>query len=111
MLIDIDGTVLQQGSRVKEVVLDDGTVIVSNFVVLNTDDTLKIATIDFLARGGDQYPFRGADFTLLGASYQQALSNYIQASALDGGLGGQITAAQYPEGGEDRIIEIPLVLP
>jgi 5'-nucleotidase len=59
---------------------------------------LSVATIDFLARGGDQYPFRGVPFTTLGVTYQQALSDYI-VEALDG----LITAAQYPFGGEGRI--------
>jgi 5'-nucleotidase len=61
-----------------------------------------VATIDFSARGGDQYPFRGAPFTVVGVSYQQALRNYI----VDG-LGGTITAADYPEGGEGRIERVP----
>jgi 5'-nucleotidase len=52
----------------------------------------EIATIDFLARGGDQYPFRGVPFFRLGATYHQALRNY-----LTGPLGSAITAAQYPE--------------
>lgn len=92
------------GSKVKNVVLDDGTIIVDNSgaVVVGTD--LTVATIDFLARGGDQYPFGAAPFSVLGVSYQQALANYIQAPAADGGLGGAITATDYPEGGEGRII-------
>jgi 5'-nucleotidase len=39
---------------------------------------------------------------VLGASYQQALSNYI----VDG-LGGLISAADYPEGGEGRTTQLP----
>jgi 5'-nucleotidase/UDP-sugar diphosphatase len=62
---------------------------------------LNVATIDFLARGGDQYPFGGAPFTTLGISYQQALRNY-----LTGPLGGVVTAAQYPAGGEGRITTV-----
>ncbi len=91
------------GSKVSNVVLDDGTVIVdaSGNVVAGPD--LTVATIDFLARGGDQYPFGTAPFTVLGVSYQQALANYIQAPTADGGLGGTISAADYPEGGEGRI--------
>jgi 5'-nucleotidase len=38
----------------------------------------------------------------VGFTYQQALSNYIQD-----GLGGLISAADYPEGGEGRITELP----
>ena len=61
-----------------------------------------IATIDFLAKGGDQYPYRGAPFTILGLTYQQALADYIV-----NGLGGVISAADYPEGGEGRSIKLP----
>ena len=43
----------------------------------------------------------GAPFTTIGVTYQQALSNYIQ-----GPLGGLIGAADYPEGGEGRIIRL-----
>jgi 5'-nucleotidase len=102
MLIDqATNAVLVPGSRVMEVTLDDGTVIVTGGAVVSGPD-LTVATIDFLARGGDQYPYRGAPFTVLGASYQQALSNYI----VDG-LSGVITAADYPEGGEGRITQLP----
>jgi 5'-nucleotidase len=97
-VVDNDGNVLTPGSRVQEVELDDGTQIVTGGAVAPGAPNVSIATNDFSARGGDQYPFRGAPFTTLGVTYQQALSNYIQ-----GPLGGQITAADYPEGGEGRI--------
>jgi 5'-nucleotidase/UDP-sugar diphosphatase len=96
-VLDDDGNVVVPGTRVLEVVLDDGTVIVTGGAVVS-GDAINIATIDFLARGGDQYPYRGAPFTPVGVSYQQALANYI----IDG-LGGVISAADYPEGGEGRI--------
>ena len=97
MAQDVDGNLLQPGSRVLDVVLDDGTVIVAGGVVQAGDD-ITIATIGFLANGGDQYPFRGAPFTSVGATYQQALASYIST-----GLGGLISKADYPEGGEGRI--------
>jgi len=92
-----DGNVLTPGSRVVSITLDDGTSIVADGAVV-TGDALSVATIDFLARGGDQYPYRGAAFTSVGVTYQQALANYIIE-----GLGGSITAADYPDGGEGRI--------
>jgi 5'-nucleotidase / UDP-sugar diphosphatase len=101
MVIDGAGNVVVPGSRVLDVILDDGTPIVAGGVVMPGPD-VTIATADFLARGGDQYPFRGAPFTTVGVTYQQALSNFIQ-----NGLGGMITAAQYPEGGEGRITNLP----
>ena len=101
-VVDDDGNVLTAGNRIRTIELDDGTDIVTNGSVVAGAD-LVIATIDFLARGGDQYPYRDAPITLLGVSYQQALSNYIQAAVVDGGLGGTITSTDYPEGGEGRI--------
>jgi len=101
MIIDADGNVVTPGMRVLDVVLDDGTVIVDDGVV-QPGDPITIAIVDFLARGGDQYPFREAEFTTIGVTYQQALSNYIV-----NGLGGVISAADYPEGGEGRITELP----
>jgi 5'-nucleotidase len=100
-VLDADGNVLTPGTRVVDVMLDDGTMIVSAGAVVD-GPALTIATIDFLARGGDQYPYRGAPFTNIGVTYQQALANYIEI-----GLGGTITAADYPEGGEGRITRLP----
>lgn len=45
---------------------------------------------------------RDAAFTVLGVSYQQSLTNYIKNA-----LGCEITAADYPEGGEGRITQLP----
>ncbi len=88
------------GSRIQDVVLDDGTVIVHDGAVV-AGDPVVLTTLDFLANGGDCYPFDGVDFTKLSITYQQALADYI---AVD--LGGQITAAQYPEGGDNRIVVV-----
>ncbi len=97
--------VINPGSRLMEVVLDDGTMIVQNGSVVAGPE-LTVATIDFLARGGDQYPFRGDDgdplpVTSVGVSYQQALSNHIQTA-----LGGLVATVDYPEGGEGRVVAI-----
>jgi 5'-nucleotidase len=99
-VVDEAGNVTTPGSRVVEATLADGTAIVSDGAVV-PGEALNVATIDFLARGGDLYPFRGADFTNFGVSYQQALSQFIQND-----LGGLISAAAYPEGGEGRIVEL-----
>jgi 2',3'-cyclic-nucleotide 2'-phosphodiesterase (5'-nucleotidase family) len=102
-VLDADGNVVTPGTRVVDVRLDDGTIIVSGGSVV-AGDPLNVATIDFLARGGDLYPFRGAPFTTLGATYQLALSNYIED-----GLAGLISAADYPFGGEGRITTVSTV--
>lgn len=88
------------GSRVVSAELDDGTSLIAAGAVV-PGDPLHIATLDFLAKGGDQYPFAGAPFTTLGTTYQQALADYL----VDG-LGGAVTAADYPEGGEGRVTRL-----
>jgi 5'-nucleotidase len=99
-VLDAVGNVVTDGERVLEVVLDSGEVIVSGGAVV-PGPALEVATIDFLARGGDQYPFGDAAFTTLGVTYQQALRSYIEE-----GLGGVIGAADYPSGGEGRITRL-----
>jgi 5'-nucleotidase len=101
-VVDTAGNVLTPGLRVREIRLNDGTYIVQNGAVVAGAPSVDMATIDFLARGGDQYPFRSLPFFRLGATYLQALRNYLV-----GPLGGIITAAQYPEGGEGRITAGP----
>ena len=100
-VLDDDGNVATPGSRVIGVVLADGTPIVSNGKVVTGAPSVTIVTLDFLARGGDQYPYRGAPFVNLGVTYQQALDRYIRH-----GLNGSITSQQYPEGGEGRITRL-----
>ncbi len=96
--VDSDGRVVAPGERVREVILHDGTVLVEDGEVVD-GDPITVATIDFSARGGDMYPFRGADFTVVGATYQGALEQY-----LTGSLEGRVTAERYPEGGSGRIV-------
>jgi 5'-nucleotidase len=99
-VVDNAGTVLTPGTRVQHVELDDGTVIVDDGGVV-PGPGVTVATNDFSARGGDQYPFRGLPFTTIGVTYQQALRNYVEQ--LPGTPLPVISAAQYPEGGEGRI--------
>ena len=82
------------GQRVRELVLDDGTVLVTGGVT--QDITVDIVGLNFSLNGGDAYP--AVPFTNLGISDQQALQSYIEDT-----LGGTVTAAQYPTGGEGRI--------
>lgn len=101
MEIDEEGSVVSEGQRVQSITLDDGTAIVQDGAVVDGAPAVAVATIDFLARGGDQYPFGDNTFTALGVSYQQALSNYITEA-----LGGTITAEQYPESGSARVTAV-----
>ena len=64
-------------------------------------DTVNVATIDFLARGGDDYDFGGLPFASLGVTYEQAVVNYITDV-----LGGVITDAMYPNIENTRMIQV-----
>ncbi|MCC6713290.1 MAG: 5'-nucleotidase C-terminal domain-containing protein [Candidatus Dadabacteria bacterium] len=101
-VLDEELNVVTPGTRVRSITLDTGEVIVADGAVV-PGEAIDIATIDFSARGGDMYPFRGAPFTTLGVVYQRALYNYIVDPVAEGGLGGVISSADYPEGGEGRI--------
>jgi 5'-nucleotidase / UDP-sugar diphosphatase len=91
------GEIVTPGERVRQVVLDDGTVLVEDGQVVD-GPAVPLATNDFSARGGDAYPLEGLDFTPVGTTYQQALQDYLEQ-----GLSGKVLAADYPEGGEGRI--------
>lgn len=93
-------TVSTPGTRVREVVLFDGRVLVANGVVLPGAPSVNVATIDFLAvQGGDQYPFNNAPFVRLGVTYQRAFFNYLTQA-----LGGQVRGQDYPNAINDRVI-------
>lgn len=87
------------GSRVLELLLDDGTLLYNrDSGFLDTATLIDLVTVNFLAGGGDEYPLAQFDAELIGITYQRSLFNFI----VDG-LGGTVTAAQYAEGGEGRI--------
>jgi 5'-nucleotidase / UDP-sugar diphosphatase len=88
------GEQLTPGQRVRSLVLDDGTVVVADGIT--QDVTVDVAGLNFSLNGGDAYP--AVPFTNLGITDQQSLQGYIE-----GPLGGIVTAAQYPRGGEGRI--------
>ncbi|HEY9558379.1 MAG TPA: 5'-nucleotidase C-terminal domain-containing protein [Acidimicrobiales bacterium] len=89
------------GDRVREVTLDDGTDLVTAGAVVPGAPTIDVATINFLAAGGDGYAF-DLPFQSLGISYREALEAFVSGTT-GGALNGQITAAEYPAAGEGRI--------
>lgn len=89
------------GDRVQDVFVDGVQVFDDGAFIGPADWTVDISTNDFTFRGGDCYDFGPNPFTTVGVTYQQALVNYL----VDG-LGGVISAADYPEGGEGRISPI-----
>jgi 5'-nucleotidase len=93
-------TITQQGTRIVDVTLNDGTAIIRNGAVVPGAPNVNIATVDFLAQGGDQYKLEDLPNVRLGAfTYQLVLENYIRQW-----LGGDINGMNYPATGERRII-------
>lgn len=108
--IDGTGTVVVPGTRVQRIVfgdddcddgVDDGPVLVDGGAIV-MDMMLTLGTNDFNARGGDQYPLGDLPATSLGALLDQATIDYIVGPLL-----GVVPAADYPEFGEGRIVELP----
>jgi 5'-nucleotidase / UDP-sugar diphosphatase len=100
-------TIVTPGQRVRNLWLSNGTPqntaddtqLVSNGAVVPGCAPVDLATVDFTVRDGDRYPFTAqglTTFTSVGALYNQALEDYIMGPASAGGLGGVVTAAQYP---------------
>jgi len=87
------------GSRIVDVSVA-GTLVIDDGTVLAPAATIVVATNDFTFNGGDSFPFDGT-FIRTTSTYQAALSNYIENT-----LGGTITAADYPVGGEGRITDV-----
>lgn len=100
--------------RVQSAMLDDGTMMIENYEVVDGAPSVYIATNNFSAGlagpvGDDFDEFRMVDLKAnLGSSYFKAVLDYITA---EDGLDSLITAAQYPEGGEGRIVRTGSVDP
>jgi len=58
---------------------------------------IEVVTINFMAYGGDGFPFKSLPNTILATPYQQALKNFLVAPATDLGCDGVVSAAVYPE--------------
>ena len=99
-VVNDSGIVQTTGNRIFEIQLDNGTYIVQNGAVVSGAPSVNMAIVDFSARGGDQYPFRGANFITMGATYQNALLTYITD-----GLSGSIDSVSYPFNSEGRIVQ------
>lgn len=91
------------GDRLVEISLEDGTLIYDEATSFLSSDTFTLGIYDFLGvNGGDDYPLTDLVFNDLNIGDQDALRSYLINE-----LGGLISAADYPEGGEGRITAVP----
>lgn len=93
--------------RVRRVVLTrdssttkDDRLIIEYGRVVNNAIRFSMSTIDFLATGGDGYPFTANKFDFdnlpFSRNYQEALVDYVRFSDVEGGLAGLVRGSQYP---------------
>ena len=93
--------------RVQSAMLDDGTMMIENYEIVDGAPSVYVVTNNFSAGlagpvGDDFDEFRQVELLAnLGSSYFKAVLDYIIA---EDGLDSLITAEQYPAGGEGRII-------
>jgi 5'-nucleotidase len=102
MTFEWDSTGAPNADRVRKITV--GSTVVYDAALAGfqvpVDTTFNVATIDFLARGGDGYDFGGLPFTTLGVTYEQSMLNFLA-----GPLGGQITEAEYPNVVNTRVFQ------
>ncbi len=96
--VDQDGQLLHPGSRIREVTSSGGASIVTNGNVVPGAPSLSIATVSFLAGGGDQYPTQGLEFTNFGETYRDSLNRFLTNNLI-----GVIRTVDYPVEGQGRI--------
>jgi 5'-nucleotidase len=100
-------TTRTSGDRVRRVVLTRDPSIVTDDVLLiefgrvvNSRVRFSVGTIDFLANGGDGYPFAANGFSFsnlpLTRNYQEAFVDYLSFPTAFGGLDGLVRSSQYP---------------
>jgi 5'-nucleotidase / UDP-sugar diphosphatase len=94
------------GNRVKEIRLQSGDVIVQNYRIVKYAPSVDIATIDFLARGGDDWFFGKNKRVNIGVAVPNAIISFITSSNKNGGLNKIIFERQYPPTGFKRILII-----
>jgi 5'-nucleotidase/UDP-sugar diphosphatase len=94
---DANFNVTTPGTRIQSITLDDGTKIVENGAVVPGAPSVNLATSNFTAGNGDNYPFTGLVPVAAGVPYQQSLYDYIVKD-----LGGVVSSAKYPAAGAGR---------
>lgn len=108
-------TTIGTGSRVRKVTLTRNTpstgddLVLIDYGVVVDSTPFSFTTIDFTAAGGDGYPFAANNVQFVNSpftiTYQAAMSEYIQAPVLEGGLGGVISSVNDPDYAAQNIFD------
>jgi 5'-nucleotidase len=94
------------GNRVKQVVLNNNKPIVSDYRIVNNAPSVHLATIGFLARGGDEWVVGKGRKINIGKTHRQALIDYIKEPVETGGMGGVINTKTLQPSIKKRIVRI-----
>lgn len=89
--IDASGAIVQRGSRVRTLVLGDADTLVRDGEVTDSSRRVVVATLNFLALGGDAYPFKGDSVVHTAVPQHMFLRDFVMQE-----LGGTIAASRYP---------------
>ena len=85
--------------RVRMVKLDGGQVLVKDGKLTGALDSVNLATLSFLARGGGNIPLKGLDAVNFAADYKKALQEYLNHLTL-------VTKQRYRNGRPARLIPV-----
>lgn len=100
-VLDAEGEVATPGTRVRQLRIIGGSILVEDGVVQDDARTLALVTTDPLARGLLGNPAFGSSRTLLGISLPQTLDRFLVEA-----LRGRIRAGDFPVEGRERIIRV-----
>lgn len=100
--LDASGKLATRGSRVRLVVMGTSDTLVRDGQVVDSSRRVPFATIDFLATGGDGYPFGADSFVVAPIAQHQFLRDYISS-----GLDSIVDSTRYPIGFSGRVHILP----
>jgi len=107
-LVSEGGEVLEPGSRVRTITLDDGTPVVRDGRVVDPTLRIDVASLGFVASGGDFYAWTrdprkpvSDEMTQSGVVYRQAVMNFIEED-----LDGVVDRPDYAEKGAGRLVDL-----
>jgi 2',3'-cyclic-nucleotide 2'-phosphodiesterase (5'-nucleotidase family) len=89
--IDAEGRIVQRGARVRTLVLGACDTIVKDGALVDSARRISVATLNFLALGGDAYPFASDSVVHSSVPQHMFLKNFVAQE-----LGGTIDSSRYP---------------
>jgi 5'-nucleotidase len=89
--VDAIGTLTQQGARVRMIIVGEADTLVKDGAVVDSSRRIPVATLNFLAMGGDAYPFKADSMVHTSVPQHIFLRDFVNQK-----LTGTIDSASYP---------------